>query len=207
MIECLASLKVIIPVLLLSLSSSVWAQTILIVGDSISAGYGVNTKTAWVARLQARLPDDRVVNASISGETSGGGRARLSDLLTRYRPDIVIIELGGNDGLRGFPIRQMQDNLAAMVGLCRDRETQVLLLGIRIPPNYGAYYTEAFHRVYSDVAARFEIPLVPFLLNGIATHDDLMQADGIHPNDRGQKLLFKNVWATLRPLLNVAQRR
>lgn len=195
-------LRGIIPVLLL-LPSFAWAQTILILGDSISAAYGVKPKTAWVARLQARLPDDRVINASISGEMTSGGRVRLPRLLTRYRPDVVVIELGGNDGLRGFPIAQIRDNLSEMVRLSREGEARVLLLGMRIPPNYGTRYTGAFHRVYADVASRFRIPLVPFLLDGIATHDDLMQADGLHPNDRAQRALLENVWEDLRVLLEL----
>ncbi len=181
------------------------ADTILILGDSISAGYGVALETSWVARLQARLPDSRIINASISGETSDGGRARLPALLAQYHPDFVIIELGGNDGLRGFSIEHIRDNLITMVELCRKRGTSVLLLGMRIPPNYGPRYTRMFQGVFTDVARQFDVPVVPFFLEGIATDARLMQADGIHPNDRAQGRLLETVWPVLRPLLTSTQ--
>ncbi|MBI1194871.1 MAG: arylesterase [Gammaproteobacteria bacterium] len=186
---------------LLLLPPSSWAETILVVGDSLSAGYGVEIDNAWVARLQVRLPDDKIVNASISGETSNGGLSRLPRLLQRYTPGIVIVELGANDGLRGFPIQRLRDNLTAMIRLSREQGARVLLLGMRLPPNYGSRYAEAFHNVYLDLAAELKVPLVPFLLEGVATHDDLMQGDGLHPNDRAQGILFDTVWAVLRPLV------
>jgi acyl-CoA thioesterase I len=180
---------------------------ILVFGDSISAGYGLtHVEQGWVALLQTRLKDQeygyQVVNASVSGETTAGGLARLPRALTLHRPKIVILELGGNDGLRALPIAQMRANLAHMVDLAVAAGAHVLLLGMRIPPNYGPDYTEQFRSCYSDVARDKKLPLVPFLLNDIALSPNLMQADGIHPNELGQPKLLANVWPALQPLLH-----
>ena len=189
-------------------SASARAETplILVFGDSISAGYGLaHVDQGWVALLQTRLRSQeygyQVVNASVSGETTAGGLARLPRALNLHKPRIVILELGGNDGLRALPIAQMRANLAEMAGLAAGAGAKVLLLGMRIPPNYGADYTEQFRQSYSDLARDKKLPLVPFLLNDIALSPALMQADGVHPNELGQPKLLDNVWPSLKPLL------
>jgi len=179
---------------------------ILVFGDSISAGYGLpRVEQGWVALLQARVKDQgygyQVVNASVSGETTAGGLARLPRALMLHHPAIVILELGGNDGLRALPIAQMRANLSQMVELSTAAGAKVLLLGMRIPPNYGPEYSSQFSRAYSDLAQDKKLPAVLFLLNGIALSPDLMQADGIHPNPNAQPQLLDNVWPTLKPLL------
>jgi acyl-CoA thioesterase-1 len=181
-------------------------SAILVFGDSISAAYGIDrVEQGWVALLQGKLKDEgygyEVINASISGETTAGGLARLPRALVLHHPQIVLIELGGNDGLRALPVAQMRANLSEMVEISRKAGARVLLLGMRIPPNYGPQYTEQFRRVYLDLARDRSLPLVPFLLDGIALNPGLMQADGIHPNERGQPKLLDNVWPVLRPLL------
>jgi len=179
---------------------------ILVFGDSISAGYGLaRVEQGWVGMLRAKLKDEgygyQVVNASVTGETTAGGLARLPRALALHHPQVVILELGGNDGLRALPIDQMRSNLGKMAGLSVDSGAQVLLLGMRIPPNYGPEYTEKFFAVFADVARDKRLPLVPFLLNDIALSPNLMQADGVHPNELGQPKLLDNVWPRLRPLL------
>lgn len=187
-----------------------WAQgavagTLLVVGDSISAAFGLDSRQGWVALLEKRLEQEgfehSVVNASISGDTSAGGAARLSALLAEHQPALVIIELGGNDGLRGQPPAQLQQNLASMVEKSRQAGAKVLLLGMRLPPNYGVRYTTAFAQVYADVAAQEQIDLVPFFLEGVGGVPGMMQADGIHPGEPAQALLLDNVWPSLEPLL------
>ena len=180
---------------------------VLVFGDSVSAGYGLSrVEQGWVALLQTRLKQQeyvyQVVNASVSGETTAGGLARLPRALTLHQPRIVILELGGNDGLRALPIAQMRTNLARMVDLASAAGAKVLLLGMRIPPNYGPDYTEQFRSSYSDLARDEKLPWVPFLLNDIALVPDLMQADGIYPNELGQPRLLDNVWPALKPLLH-----
>jgi acyl-CoA thioesterase-1 len=182
------------------------APVILVFGDSISAGYGLaRVEQSWVALLQTRLKEQeygyQVVNASVSGETTAGGLARLPRALSLHHPRIVVLELGGNDGLRALPLAQMRSNLARMVDLSAAAGAKVLLLGIRMPPNYGPEYTEQFRLCYSDLARDKKLPLVPFLLKDIALDPALMQADGIHPNALGQPKLLDNVWPTLAPLL------
>jgi acyl-CoA thioesterase-1 len=181
------------------------AKTILVVGDSISAGYGIQRSDGWVALLQARVvarhPPYAVVNASISGDTTAAGLARLPRALELHKPAIVVIELGGNDALRGYPTERIEHNLAAMIELSKDAGAAVLLLGMEIPPNYGARYTQAFHALFADVAARTRVAFVPFLLDGVATDDALMQADGIHPTAGAQPRLLDNVWRAIEPLL------
>lgn len=163
---------------------------ILVVGDSISAGFGVPLQQGWVALLQRnvqqRQPQLQVINASISGETTQGGLTRLPALLKQHQPDLTIIELGGNDGLRGTPIPVIRRNLERMVQLAQAAGSDVMLLGMQIPPNYGARYTELFSRSFTELAERYELPVVPFLLDGIATEPGLMQSDGIHPTTAAQ---------------------
>jgi acyl-CoA thioesterase-1 len=186
------------------------ARTILVVGDSLSAEYGLPRDTGWVSRLSERLsrqsPEYSVVNASISGDTTSEGRARLPPLLHRLEPDIVVIELGGNDGLRGLDLDQMRGNLQAMIDACRATRARVLLVGIRIPPNYGRDYSEGFFDSYALLAGRNRIGYVPFLLEGFADRLDLFQPDRIHPNQQGQALMLDNVWPKLQPMLRRAAR-
>ncbi|MDP8985650.1 MAG: arylesterase [Pseudomonadota bacterium] len=188
---------------------SVRAETpvILVFGDSISAGYGLaHIDQGWVGMLRMKLKDEgygyEVINASVTGETTAGGLARLPHALSVHHPRIVIIELGGNDGLRALPIDQMRANLATMVDLSVSAGARVLLLGIRIPPNYGPEFTEKFRAVFPAVAEEKKIPLVPFLLADIALSPDLMQADGMHPNELGQPILLANVWPSLKAMLH-----
>ena len=182
------------------------APVILVFGDSISAGYGLPLEQGWVELLKTRLKSqgygDQVVNASVSGETTAGGLARLPRALELHHPSIVILELGGNDGLRGLPTAQMRANLTQMAALSSAAGAKVLLLGMRMPPNYGPEYTEQFAMVFSDLAAEKKIPLVPFLLTNIALSPALLQDDDIHPNALGQPILLDNVWPTLKPLLH-----
>jgi acyl-CoA thioesterase I len=179
---------------------------ILVFGDSISAGYGLaRVDRGWVALLQAKLKTegygDEVVNASVSGETTAGGLARLPRALSLHHPAVVVLELGGNDGLRALPIEQMRANLSQMIDLAKSAGAKVLLLGMRIPPNYGPQYTRQFSAVYADLARDKHVPLVPFLLVDVALHPDLMQADGVHPVEAAQPMLLATVWPTLEPLL------
>jgi acyl-CoA thioesterase-1 len=183
--------------------------TILVFGDSISAGYGLpRVEQGWVALLQAKLMKEgygyEVVNASVSGETTAGGLARLPRALSLHHPSIVILELGGNDGLRALPIAPMRANLARMADLSTAAGAKVVLLGMRIPPNYGPQYTEQFTQVYAQIAHDEHLALVPFLLDGIALTPTLMQDDGIHPDAAGQPRLLENVWPALAPLLKPA---
>jgi acyl-CoA thioesterase-1 len=190
-----------------SVSAKAETPVILVLGDSISAGFGLaRVDQGWVALLQTRLKDQeyvyQVVNASVSGETTAGGLARLPRALMLHRPNIVILELGGNDGLRALPVAQMRANLVQMADLATAAGARVLLLGMRKPPNYGAEFTEQFRLSYSDLARDKKLPLVPFLLNDVALLPTLMQADGIHPNELGQPKLLDNVWPSLKPLLH-----
>jgi acyl-CoA thioesterase-1 len=189
-----------------SISARAETPVILVFGDSISAGYGLRVEQGWVALLQTRLKDQgygyQVINASVSGETTAGGLARLPRALMLHHPRIVILELGGNDGLRALPIAQMRANLTNMVDLATAAGAKVLLVGMRMPPNYGADFTEQFRLCYSDLARDKKLPLVPFLLQDIALSPALMQADGIHPNESGQPKLLDNVWPSLKPLLH-----
>ena len=185
------------------------APVVLVVGDSISAAFGVAQEAGWVAHLQGRLEErgypHRVVNASVGGDTTSGGRARLPGALEAYEPAVVVIQLGGNDGLRGQSPQAMGDNLGAMVARAQEHGARVLLLGIRVPPNYGPAYTQAFSQTYRKVAESQGVPLVPRLLAGVAEHDRLMQPDRIHPNAAGHARILDNVWPELRPLLTPAE--
>ncbi|AHF68176.1 MULTISPECIES: arylesterase [Pseudomonas] len=190
---------------LLLLSQGAVAGTVLIVGDSISAAFGMDTRVGWVSLLEQRMRNegytDKVVNASISGDTSAGGLARLPTLLAEHKPELVILELGGNDGLRGQLPAQLQQNLTSMAQQSKSAGAKVLLLGMRIPPNYGPRYTTAFAEVYPKVAQETGIPLVPFMLEGVGGVAALMQDDGLHPNAKAQPMLLDNVWPSLKPLL------
>ncbi|MFB4393524.1 MULTISPECIES: arylesterase [unclassified Pseudomonas] len=187
------------------LAQSAAAGTLLVVGDSISAGFGLDTRQGWVSLLQKRLQeqgfDDKVVNASISGDTSAGGQARLPALLAEHKPHLVVLELGGNDGLRGQPPQQLQQNLASMIDRSRAAGAKVVLLGMRLPPNYGVRYTTAFAQVYEQLATQKQVPLVPFFLEGVGGVPELMQADGIHPAQGAQQRLLENAWPAIKPLL------
>ncbi|OZI61022.1 arylesterase [Bordetella genomosp. 11] len=181
-------------------------KTILVVGDSLSAEYGIARGTGWVPLLGRRLAQEQpawtVINASISGDTTSGGLTRLPALLRQHHPAIVILELGSNDALRGLPLSMTQQNLTAMARQARQAGAAVLLVGMQIPPNYGRAYTEQFRELFEKVAQAENARLVPFLMEGIATDRDLFQPDGLHPNERGQPKLLDNVWAGLRPMLN-----
>ena len=176
--------------------------TLLVMGDSLSAAYGIEQDEGWVSLLEARLDGKAdVVNASISGETSSGGASRLPDLLGQHEPRIVLLSLGGNDGLRGLPPNQLEANLAAMVEASRQAGAEVLLLGIDIPPNYGQAYRDAFTDVFFRLADTQDVALLPFLLEGVALEDGMMQSDGIHPTNIAQPIILDNVWPELAPLL------
>jgi acyl-CoA thioesterase-1 len=181
------------------------AATIMVYGDSLSAGYGVPQGQGWVALLQQRLQhegyDYKVANRSISGETTAGGRSRIAGVLKKDDPAIVILELGANDGLRGQSITAMRGNLAAIIDACRAHGAGVLLVGIRLPPNYGKRYTTQFHQVFGELAKQYRLPLVPLLFDGFAGQLQYFQTDGMHPNVRGQPLMLDNVWKALRPML------
>lgn len=181
------------------------AGTLLVVGDSISAAFGLDSSQGWVHLLEKRLVEQgyphRVVNASLSGDTSAGGVARLPGLLAEHRPSLVIVELGGNDGLRGQSPAQLQQNLAAMVEQAQQAGAKVLILGMQLPPNYGVRYTTAFARVFSQVAQEQQVPLVPFFLQGVGGVPGMMQYDGIHPAAQAQPILLENLWPSLKPLL------
>jgi acyl-CoA thioesterase-1 len=178
---------------------------ILVLGDSLSAGYGIPVEQGWVSRLQQRLDAEgygyAVVNASVSGETTAGGLERLPRALAKHKPAVVIIELGGNDGLRGLPVAELRANLEALVEASRKAGAEALLAAIRMPPNYGPQYTGKFYAVYETLAREQKVPWVPFFLEGIALREDLFQDDGIHPDLDAQPILLDNVWPVLEPLL------
>ena len=180
---------------------------VLVLGDSLSAGYGLPQDRGWVSLLAQRLGAEgypyRVVNAIVSGDTTAGGLTRLPSLLKRERPAVLVIELGANDGLRGLTFHEIEGNLIRLVDLGRRAGSRVLLIGVRLPPNYGAAYTEGFQAVLRKVARREKVPLVPHLLGGVAEHWNLMQADGLHPTAEAQARLLDNVWPALEPLLRV----
>jgi len=181
------------------------AGNILVVGDSLSAGYGLGPNQSWPSLLEKRLREQRldysVVNASISGDTTSGGRSRIGAALDQARPAVVIVALGGNDGLRGLPVNLMRDNLEAMLGDARARKARIVLAGMKLPPNYGIDYTRAFEQSYVDLARRHKAALVPFLLEGVAERRELFLPDNIHPVAEAQPIILDNVWKVLRPLL------
>jgi len=188
-----------------------FAATIVVYGDSLSAGYGLPQEQGWVSLLQKKLHDDKldykVVNLSISGETTLGGKNRIAAALAAHRPAIVILALGANDGLRGQSLAAMRSNLEAMAEACRRVHAKVLLVGMRLPPNYGVAYTDKFNNIFKEVAQRRKLALVPFLLEGFADKRELFQADGFHPTAQAQPLMLATVWKKLRPLLGSQQSR
>jgi acyl-CoA thioesterase-1 len=192
--------------LLLSIPLQVVAEAprILVLGDSLSAAYGIEVRQGWVSLLEQRLAGKYphvVINASVSGETTGGGLARLPALLQQHQPSVVIVELGGNDGLRGYPLNVMQQQMTEIIEKSRAAGATVVLVGMQIPPNYGPRYTNRFRDIYKELAEKFELPLVQFLLEGVATEAALMQRDGIHPTAEAQEKILDNVWSVLQPLL------
>jgi acyl-CoA thioesterase-1 len=191
--------------LLVSGASHAAERSLLVLGDSLSAAYGIAADRGWVALLGKRLarerPDYRVVNASISGETSAGGRARVGAELERHQPSVVIVELGANDGLRGLSPAQMKDNLGAIIGAAQKAGARVLLVGMKLPPNYGPDYTERFQAAFDELHRRYRTAWLPFLLEGFAERRELFQSDDLHPTAEAQPLILENVWPRLRPLL------
>ncbi|ENV79620.1 arylesterase [Acinetobacter ursingii] len=182
------------------------AKTILIVGDSISAGYGINHEQGWVQLLQKRLDQQypkqhKVVNASVSGETTSGALARMPKLLQSYKPDVVVIELGGNDALRGQPPQMIQKNLGQLVQQSQQANAKVILFGMKIPPNYGTAYSQTFENNYKVISQQYKIKLLPFFMQGIAGHKDLMQNDQIHPNAKAQSILLNNAYPYIKGAL------
>lgn len=194
---------------LVNLPLSASASTILIVGDSLSAAYGMPLEQGWVRLLQQRLATDHypytIVNASISGDTTANALNRLPQAMTRHQPVIVVLELGGNDGLRGLSLAAMKRNLAAMIQTARQHEAEVLLIGVQLPPNYGPRYTQQFHAVYHELAQEYALALLPSLVDGVGTQTDLMQSDGIHPNSKAQPLIVTRVWQQLRSLIDTME--
>ncbi|MDI1307964.1 MAG: arylesterase [Methylotenera sp.] len=178
---------------------------ILVYGDSLSAAYGIAKSQGWVALLQKKLADQHyqydVINASISGETTSGGLTRLETALSKVQPNIIIIELGANDGLRGLPVKDMTENLDTMITQSKKANAKILLIGMKIPPNYGPKYTEAFSNTYPDLSLQHKVSLVPFLLENVAAQPKLIQDDGLHPNVSGQPIILDNIWPKLKPLL------
>ena len=187
------------------MASAAAAHTLLVYGDSLSAGYGLPREKSWVTLLAERLKqqqlDYTVANASISGETTLGGLRRINGALAQHKPAIVLIALGGNDGLRGQSVESMQKNLEAMIDACHKAKSQVVLVGMRLPPNYGSAYADKFHAMYGEIARRYKLPLVPFMMEGFGDNADWFQADGVHPAVRAQPAMLDTVWKTLRPLL------
>ncbi len=176
--------------------------TVLVWGDSLSAAYGIPVEKGWVNLLQTKLGDQyKVVNASISGETSAGGLTRLPDALKEHKPAYLLLELGANDGLRGIDLPTMRSNLKQMVKLAQEAKAKVVLIGIKLPPNYGATFTDKFEATYSELAKQYDTPLVPFLLDGVADNWDLMQADGLHPTAEAEPKVLENVWKVLDDVL------
>lgn len=177
--------------------------SVLVFGDSLSAAYGIQREQGWVALLQRQLEQQahkyKVINASISGETTSGGLTRMKQLLDQHQPQQVIIQLGANDGLRGLPVRDMRRNLSSMIELCLQSGARVALIGIMIPPNYGPRYTQEFKESYPLLAKQYQLPLVPFLLDGVTENPELMQDDGLHPKANAQPMILQNVWQILAP--------
>ena len=190
---------------LLLASASAFAGTVLVWGDSLSAGYGLRPQQAWPALLEKKIADARlphkVINASISGETTAGGRSRLPAALQTHRPSLVVIELGANDGLRGLPVAAMSTNLQAMIDASREAGAKVLLIGMRMPPNYGPDYTTRFEKAFQDLARANKLRLVPFMMEGFADQRAYFQQDGIHPVADAQPLILDTIWRELKPLL------
>jgi acyl-CoA thioesterase-1 len=180
-------------------------KTVLVVGDSLSAEYGIARGSGWVALLEQKLKaqkiDARIVNASISGETTSGGRTRLPALLDQHKPNLVVLELGANDGLRGLPMNAAEDNLRTMISLAQKKHAKVLLVGMRMPPNYGRAYTERFAGMYQQLSTDMKVPLVPFMLDGVAQNAASFQADRLHPLATAHPIILNNIWPQFAPLI------
>jgi acyl-CoA thioesterase-1 len=180
-------------------------KTVLVVGDSLSAEYGIARGSGWVALLEQKLKaqkiDARIVNASISGETTSGGRTRLPALLDQHKPNLVVLELGANDGLRGLPVNAAEDNLRTMISLAQKKRAKVLLVGMRMPPNYGRAYTERFAGMYRQLSTDMKVPLVPFMLDGVAQNPASFQADRLHPLAAAHPIILNNIWPQFAPLI------
>lgn len=178
---------------------------VLVLGDSLSAAFGINEEAGWVNLLQKRLSTRyfraNVINASISGETTEGGLARIGQLLDKHHPEVVILELGGNDGLRGLPLSLMKDNLDRIIQIILTRKIKILLIGMRLPPNYGQFYTKQFQQTYQSLADKYQLTFVPFLMKGFANNPKYIQADGIHPRENAQSLMLDTVWPYIRPMI------
>lgn len=204
-------IKLFYTVLLFAVSAAAQAATLLVLGDSLSSAYGIGPREGWVTLMEERLKqkkfDYSVVNASISGETTSGGAIRIDEALARTRPSLVIVALGGNDGLRGLPASQIQANLSRIVEAAQRRGARVLLLGMRMPPNYGPQYMQEFEAVFTAVAKHYKVPLAPFMLKGVTEHRDLMQPDNIHPTAAAQPVILETVWKELLPLLKKEGKR
>jgi len=199
-------LRILFTSVLVAISTAASAGTILVFGDSLSAGYGLPQDKSWVHLLETRLRDERlnytVANASVSGETTAGGVRRIPDALKQHQPDIVVIELGANDGLRGQNLDVMRQNLEAMIDASRKASAQVLLVGMRLPPNYGMSYTEKFQQAFADIARAKKTAFVPFLFEGFGEDGRYFQADRVHPTSEAQALMLDTIWTGLKPLLN-----
>ncbi len=202
-VKCVVTISVILSALVASPAFA--KQKILVFGDSLSAAYGLDEKSGWVHLLQKRLTeihlDYKVINASISGETTSGGANKIKQTLDLHQPDIIIIELGGNDGLQGLSLENMQENLTRIIQEAKRRQAKTLLVGMKIPPNYGIKYTKDFNETFKALSQQFQTAYVPFLLEGIGGDPELMQQDGIHANASAQPMILENVWPSLEPLL------
>ncbi len=180
-------------------------MSVVVIGDSLSAAYGIDERQGWVALLRDRLqldyPESFVLNASVTGDTTSGGLARLPKLLEQHQPDWIVLELGGNDGLRALSLKDMKNNLRKMIQLCQEAETSIILVGTPQPPHYGAAYGRRFNKVFASVAESTSVSLVPNILSGLEKNPEWLQADGIHPGVEAQPLMLENVWAVLSPLL------
>ncbi len=180
-------------------------STILVLGDSLSAAHGIDYQSGWVNLLNSKITQKKlpyqVINASISGDTTINGLKRLPTLLNKYHPKIVIIELGANDGLRGLSLKVMSKNLDKMIKLCQQSESQILLAGMQIPPNYGKRYTQAFYKIYDILSKQYQLSLIPFLLEGVGDKKELMQKDGLHPTEKAQPIIMNTVWNKIQSML------
>lgn len=198
-------LQILLLVIVQTMPAHAQGGVILVLGDSLSSAYGLDVAAGWVQLLQNRLDEQdaayRVVNASISGDTTNGGVARLPSALKKHTPDVVVVELGGNDGLRGLPLTVTRANLERIIVASQTSGARVLLLGMRLPPNFGPAYNDAFHAIYEQLAEQYQVGRVPFLLAGVGGVDELMQLDRIHPRAEAQGILLDNVWPHLQPLL------
>jgi len=200
-------IKIIVALIIALSSTALAAKSIVVLGDSISAAYGIDVNKGWVALLQEKIihakQSHRIFNESISGDTTAGGLARLDKVLADYKPDILLLELGANDGLRGLSPLAMKTNLAQIISRTEKTGATVLLLGMRIPPNYGKRYVDMFYQIYPDLAKKMNIILVPFILEDVALVKELMQKDGLHPNDKAQKIIADKIWEYLGSVLGI----